>query len=373
MPDRNTRIRFMANNIGEVASASLTAASALASHPVTNAVDPARVKLYRPAGNFEIATTNGKIYINDGSDKTITLTNGNYTYTTLAAHIQTQLNASSTLWTCTYSSSTYKFTIAHTGSAVLRLSVTTDAAWSTIGYTTSVNLTGTSFVADTQRNHTSETITWDLGAATEIMFFACIGPINDVFSISSSATIKLYANSTNVWTSPALTITLTRDDRGIFQFLDDLAGSTYRYWRFEIIDKSNPLGPEGLKLAHIYLGDYITSVNRNLSSGFNKQYVDNSVRFESEGGAVYSQIKSRYVKFTGMELGYMEASERKELEQMFYDVGTFEAFYVSFDPTLLASTGLSELTRYVLFDDAPVFKHVKNDVFSLMMSLREVV
>jgi hypothetical protein len=375
MVDRNTRIRFMANNHGEVASASITASSAASGFPVTNAINAMRSKVYKPAGNFEITSSNCKVYINDGSDKTVTLSTGNYTYATLASHIQTELNASSSGWTVAYdyNGGTYKFTITRSSSATLRFTVTTDAAWDTLGYATTANETGTSFVADAQRNHTSETITWDLGTATPITFFAAIGPINETFSVSENATLRLYGNNSNTWGSPALSVTLTADDYGIFKFLDDLADYTYRYWRFELIDKTNPVGPDGFKLSHVYLGDYVTLTTRNVANGFSRKWVDPSVRVESENGALFVQSKTKYLKFDSVNVQYISSTERADLEQLFYDNGIGVPFYVSFDPTLLVSSALSDYTKYVMFDEEPTLRHVKNEYYNISMSMREAL
>jgi hypothetical protein len=374
MTTRNHRIRFCDNNLAAGSGSSLTASSAQASHPLSNLTHSYRFKTWKPAGNFTIDSTNNKIYINDGSDKTITLTSANYSGgSALASHIQTQLNASSSNWTCTYSSSTYKFTIDRSsGTKTLRLSQTTGAAWSTLGYTGSVD-TSAGSAADEQRNHTSEYVVFDLGVAQEITFFALLGPLGSVFSISSQATVRLYANTVDSWTSPALTVTLTPDNNGIYHFLDDLADTTYRYWRFEVIDKYNTLGPEGFEFGHCYLGDYVTIEARNVGNGFNKILVDTATSITADSGAKYFQEGYKYTQFEAVQIGYMTASDRRTLEQCFYDLGRTTPFYVSFDPTLLVSTAASELTRYVVLRDNPIFNHIKSDIYSVRLVFDEVM
>jgi len=63
-----------------------------------------------------IATgVNDKLPIYDGANKTVTLDPGDYgTMEALAAHVQTKLNQSSTLWTAVYSPTTRKFTFGRT-------------------------------------------------------------------------------------------------------------------------------------------------------------------------------------------------------------------------------------------------------------------
>jgi acetylornithine deacetylase/succinyl-diaminopimelate desuccinylase-like protein len=178
---RNARIRFCANNLAAGSGATCTASSANASYPLSNVLDNRRWKTWRTNGNFTItAGTNDKIYVNDTANVTATLTAGNYSGgAALAAHIQTQLNAVSTNWTCTYSSTTYRFTIGRSsGTATLRMTVTTAAAWSTIGYSRATDLAvGTGTAAETMALHTSESVVVDLGAGQPTEFFSIVGQL----------------------------------------------------------------------------------------------------------------------------------------------------------------------------------------------------
>lgn len=368
----NCNIRFLDNNYAEDATA--TYSSQQTAYPFSNVLNKFRSRIWKPAGNFTITVTNYKIYINDGADKTITLTTGNYTYATLASHIQTQLNASSTNWTCTYNSSTtFKFTIAHTGSATLRFSQTSDSIWSTLGYIGSTDVTATSWVADAQRNHTSEYVIFDLTTNPEITAFCLIGPLEKAFTISTSATIKIYANNVNSFTSAPIEKTLTRTDGGIFYFFDDVADSAYRYWKFEIIDLDNPLGPEGLEFSHIYLGDYITLDNRNISRGFQKNFIDNSESQESESGALFFNEKIKYLTLDNMDIIQLSKTDRALLEALYNRNGRHTPFYISVDPRLQISNSIDELTRYVIFNKDLALNHIIADRFNLSFSLREVL
>lgn len=374
MVARNHRIRFCDNNLAASSAATVTESSELASFPISNLTNSYRFKTWKTAGNFKVTSSNKTIYINDGTDKTITLTEANYTYSTLATHIQAQLNASSSNWTCTYSTTTFKFTIGRSsGTSTLRFSQTTNAAWSMLGYVLSVDTSaGTGLAAGEQRNHTSEYADIDLGVAQAVTFFSVLGPLGEVFSISTDATVRLYGNTTSDFTSPALTVTLTPDTHGIYHFLDDLEDTTYRYWRFEFSDKLNTIGPEGFKFGYLYLGDYTTIERRNVSSGFQKKLNDTSTKFVSESGALFFQSGFKFTTFETVEISYLEASDRQALEQAFYDLGVGTPFFVSFDPTLVVSSYGSELTRYVVFDSEPVFTHIKANIYSVRLSFREI-
>lgn len=376
MTTRNKNIRFMENNFAELISASITKSSELTAFPFSNAINKFRSLVWKPSGLFEITSSNCTLYINDGTNKTVTITTGNYTTPDLlAAEIQTKLNASSANWTVQYDTLTgdYRFKISNTGSVTLRLSQTSNAIWNTIGYTTSADIVSTSFFATEQRNHTSEYCIFDMGYSAEILFFSVISPLDEVFSISNSATITLEASNLNQWSSPPLSITLTRNDFGIYQFLDHITDTKYRFWRFKIVDKYNPRGPEGISIGHIYIGDYITLDSRSVKKEFSKKVVDNSEQVQSENGTLYFNRKPKYTSFSSLVIPYIPRSDKDTLEQMFFNLGKTTPFFISLDPTLMISDELSEFTKYVVFTEEPNFQHVFSDKFDMTLQLKELL
>lgn len=89
----NPRIRFCENNMITAGSV-MDYSSQLSEFPFSNCYNSERTKVWKPAGFFLITTSNNKLYINDGSDKTATITSGEYiSPALLATQIQTQLNA----------------------------------------------------------------------------------------------------------------------------------------------------------------------------------------------------------------------------------------------------------------------------------------
>ena len=378
MTTRNASIRFGDNNfLTDLAAANIAVSSEMANFGKANLTNAQRTKVFRFNGNFTIDATNNKIYINDGSAKTVTLTSASYTATTLASHVQTQLNASSTNWTCTYSSTTQKFTIARSsGTDTLRFTQTTAAAWDVLGYTTSADTSAATVgAADEARIHSEEHVTVDLGTATEIKEFHCIGPLGEVFSISSSATLTLMGNTTNSWTSPALTVSLTRDAGGIHHYLDTAAGTStnYRYWRFKVVDRTNLLGGQGFKIGHLYLGDYNTVTTTNVAPGVTKAYRDPTEMAESESGVRFHKTRTVQRIFENMFIGHIDASDRRALESMFETLGIETPFYLCLDPTNRASDNLSEVTLYCRFSGEPRFTHLIRDIYSMSLAAIEAV
>lgn len=374
MTTRNHRVRFMTDNLMAAQAASVSFSSAKSGFPGANVLTDYRFEQWITGGNFTIGSTNNKIYINDGTDRTITLTSGNYTYATLAAHVQTQLNASSSNWTCTYSTSTGKFTIDRSsGTEVLRFSQTTDAAWDTLGFTGSVDDNSGPFVSDEQRNHTDEHVTVDFGSPVEIQAFIAIAKLSEVFGLSSEATVTLMFNTTDSWTAPALTVTLTPTSLGIVKFLDDQADTTYQYMRFKFVDRENTVGPEGFKFSNLFAGGYTTILRRNIVRGFEWSVVDPSEVSRAEGGAEFFNRRTKFHRFDGLSIVGLDADDRRGLQQIFWDLGQSTPFYLAIDPLANVSENTVEMTKYVRFDGDPRFSHVKGDVYSMAFAVKEIV
>jgi hypothetical protein len=366
-----TNVRFCANNLAAASTSTLGTASAVTGFPLANSVDETRYLVWLPSGRFVIASTNCKIYINDGSDKTVTLTTGTYnTGALLAAQVQTQLNASSSNWTASYSTTTGKFTIGRSsGTSTFRFATTTDAAWSTLGYTQIANTSMSTGTASSIRvNHTSEVWPVDLGSALACSAFHVITTAGTVFPISSSATMTLKASATNNFSSPDLTVTLTRSDDGISKFFTE---SSYRYWQFEFSDPQNSLGPEGFPIAYVYLGPYIEP-SRNIINGFSAQLVDPSVKVESESGVTFWRRRTKYWKFSGLEIANISGDDRVEVMSVFKDLGRSSTFFISLDPDSAISED-GELTKFVAFDGDPQLRHYRYDQYTYSFDLVEVL
>lgn len=364
--------RFMNNNFLENGFDYSSQLSA--EFQAVNIYDTARSLVWMPGGNFEITASNCKLYINDGSDKTITLDEGSYTYSTLATHIQTKLNASSSNWECSYNSSTtFKFTINRTsGSATIRQTQTTGAVWDTLGYTQGTDVTPAPFVADEQRNHTSEWIALDCSIPQLATFAGLFGPIDEVFCLTSSATVYLQASNVNDdWANPTFELELDVGSLAAMGMLDDDLDTAYRYYRIEIFDRTNPLGPEGLVFGYGYIGDHVTTTNTNIATGFEKVLNDPSVVQSSEDGALFVSTRPRFLEINSAEIQYLSGTEYDELEQLFYDLGVRTPFVMSIDPGVEVSRRLEDMTRLMIMSAKPQMRHVLTDKYFVQFSMRE--
>lgn len=368
-------IRFMSDNYAALSSATVTSSSDTTGFEIANVVDERRFKQWVPEGYFDITTSNNKLYFNDGADHTATITVGTYTAATLFAEATTQMNAVGTTTDNSVEFSSGNFRIQNTSVAwTLKVASTTDAIWDTIGFTGGIDISksaGVHAFADETRIHTSEFVHVDFGVATECDFVSLIGPLNEAFALSNTATVTLMANSVDSFTSPPFSKTVTADTFGALLFFDDDASRSYRYWKLEIIDRDNANLSSSLVFGHFYLGAYDTVTSGNTEVGFSVEQVDPSIEMASENGTRFFNRRTNYLNFSGVQMLYVSAAERRTLQEMFYDLGIHTPFYVSFDPTLDISVEHQELTRYVTFATVPIFNHVFKDIYSIAMDFRE--
>lgn len=372
--------RIMDNNSAELVDASIIFSSELTAYPATNSVTRFRNEQWRAKGNFTVDSSNSAIYITvDSVSTTVALTAGDYTYENFASHISTRLNEDSSGWSCSYdfSGGTFKFTISNSNSVTLNFSSTTNAAWDTLGYKSTTDELNTTFEADQQRNHTEEYLTFDLGYAGQITTFFTIGTLDEVFSISSEATIFLKGNNINDnWDNSPLSINLAdyKSDTGIYSFIDSILTDTrYRFWSFRINDRMNALGPEeAVKISHVYLGTYTTLDDYNINNSFQKVVIDETVRTQSEGGSLYFDNRTKYTVFNSVGYGFLDKTSRETLEKLYNRIGTSIPVYVSLDPNLKISSQLDDLTIYCVYNNSPTMSHVIYDKFNYSIEFREV-
>jgi|694.fasta_scaffold28333_6 hypothetical protein len=360
----------MYNNFGDADSTTRTYSSQLSAFSVSSAFDSYRFTGWRPSGAFEITDANNKLYINDGADKTATLANATYTTgTLLAAQIQTALNAVSSNWTCTYSTSTYKFTVDRSsGTKILRKSQTTSAIWDDIGYLGAVDAAATA--ADVVRIHTSEWIHFDLLNQYPLDAFIAIGSISTAFPIPETATVTIKANNIDDFSSPPFSETVTPTSEGIFKFFE-ATDTSYRYWKVEFEDRENPNGPSVFDIRVIYLGDAV-AMERNIGNGFTASRVDRSNVSESEGGSLFFREKPKYWTISA-SIDWTKPADRKIISDLYDYVGNTRPFFVALDPDAAISDTVAEFTKYVTFDGNLEKSHLLYNYFSLPISFREVI
>lgn len=215
----------------------------------------------------------------------------------------------------------------------------------------------------------TQTLVVDLGTAQPVNFFGMVGPLEEVFSLTQNATVRIQANNLNDFTAPPFAKTLSVTDRGVFAFFDDVVDTRYRFWQIYIEDARNP---NTIEIGHIYLGDYTTLTQSNVKRGFSANRVDPTAVLASKDGSEFFDVQNSYLTYTGVSMVYLKAEDRRRLERLFYEYSVHTPLFVSLDPVLKISNELTEYTRFMRFVSQPTVTHITSDIFSVSLSLKEV-
>jgi hypothetical protein len=354
--------RFMYINSLEYAT--LTANSGnLAGFPASNVVTKNRGNLWVTKGSFQIVSvTNDSIYISIGTNQyNLSLTPGNYTATTLAAHISARILAvSGVVITCSYTTD-FKFRFFSSATAfTLKLSTQSQMIWGTIGFLGSVDIPVLiSTNADGEiRAHTSEYLYYDIGYAMDIDFFALLPQRNTQNMLTAGAVINIKASNTNDISSAPLNVNVSPGDEATYYFLETGSAIAYRYVWITITDISNPNGPN-LVFSQLFLGGY-SSIDRTVGNGFSLQNVDRALRTESQAGGLYFERYGRHKSISNLSFSNITRLQKRELDQVFFDLGKSSNFYISLEGGNL-NDDIYEYTDYVVFEsDATITKGSAN-------------
>lgn len=367
-------VRFMYNNL--LARASITSSSHVEGFEAANVYDDYRWKEWLTSGAFEVTASNKVIYFDDGSGSaSVNIPEDTYSADDLAAAIVAALNDPSSNWTCTYSASTGKFTVGRSsGTAVLELTETTNAAWDMLGYTGLVDDdVGTGTAADERRNHTSEFLIFDLitnQPAPKALLMT--GDADVEFDWPTDARIRVRANSVNVWDAAPLDVDLTVEQFGAFQFFALDLDTAYRYWRVDFYDRTNADGPQ-FAVNQMYLGPYFEPADFNLNIGFDRELVDPKTTVESDSRSRYHRQRRKYWEYSNLTISNIEDEDRYTIERIVREVGTTVPFWISLDPDAAISESVGEFTKYVEFDGDFSSKHLLYKRFANSLAVREVV
>jgi len=363
------QIRFMAENLLQTGLTSIVKSSEDPSFPYTNAIGNFRSRPMKFTGRFEITALNNKLYFNDGANRVATVAVGEYTTRALlATAIQTAMNAVSSGYLVTWNSTARKFVINGTA-RVLQLSNQTNAIWVTIGFVAiadTASLTAQS--ADETRLHWPyEFLKFDFGYYPDIGFFALIADSSKVLNISPMANVIIEANTIDDFTSPPVSIALTRADRGFFKFFDD-DDYTHRFWRLRIEDN---FSPDEIEIGHLYLGEFTKFADHyNAQGGINGED-DRSDISESESGQIYSFQKASQRIYESISLQALDVVDMDFLKNLFKRIGVRDPFFISIDPKLEITSALDETTFFCKIEESIKFTHITRNLYNTEFKIKE--
>ncbi len=107
---------------------------------------------------YNITSSNNSVTFNNGSNRTATLTAGLYTATALATELGTQMTTSGggDVYTATFSTTTFKFTIASAGAAFFMRMATGSTPYLELGFSNTVIDSGTGRTSSTATSLTAD-------------------------------------------------------------------------------------------------------------------------------------------------------------------------------------------------------------------------
>lgn len=337
--------------------------------PVADVIKDSRTAMYIPKNIFKVVSTNKNFIYNIGAGNVnVTLTEGSYTSTALAAHIQTMIGGT---FLVEYLQTAGLFRIKNTGTNFTLLTTIDLPFWDLIGFDVVGNLSGVSgtwYTATRIRRNTGFELKYDLGGAADCAFFALLGERNKTFCLTSQAQVNLRLSNIDDYATADININVTPTIDGCFTFMDSLNPTPfYRYVWITIIDRENPL--ENVIFSQLFLGGYVAWYNRTINNGFGLSYVDKSLRTESVSGALFFEKYPKYPYLTGLTIAYLTRAQLDLLQQTWFDLGKSQHFYLSLDSGHM-NADLSQLTWYGVFDSDPQITNVAPRYYNASFTFR---
>ena len=319
------------------AAVTLTPSSEDPSFPVENISHFHRSKRWHSSGTFVIDATNNKINFKDsggGSELTGTIASGTYTPTTLAAAIDTALEAAGGAnYTVAYSETTGKWTITSDGAflSILWLTGTNTATavHTTIGFAVADSTGAVTYTGANIAIHTEESVVIDVGATEPINSFAILFDRYLGSGLTSNAVLKLQANASNSWSSPSVDVTLAVDSNWDIVTHFFSSNQSYRYWRVKIVDTANPNFYVSLPTIFLSLATQLTQ-QPEMGVALGRRDYSRSTR--TPYGHRYSDT---YPTLRSFRFAYANLTEAdlQTLELIYERVGSVTPIMVCLDPT----------------------------------------
>lgn len=129
----------------------------------------------------------------------------------------------------------------------------------------------------------ADNVTIKISTQTKASYVSIMG-----HNLTSTATITLQGNNTDVWGAPSFSETIPyRSDMCILKFTE----ATYNYWRV-IIDDSDSAADGYIELGCIYLGTYLQMPGMKLDQTL--ELKDNSKSSQSYSGQNYGDLRYQY-------------------------------------------------------------------------------
>lgn len=369
MIDKNKSMRWMTNNFLEVGVSSIQTSSENPNFPKSNLYGKDRNKPFKFNGRFLIEEdVNDKIYINGD---TWVIDSGDYR--SFDDLLSAPISGPSSLSLFRDGDTNTFGLVFSSGSFTLNLSNRNESAWDTLGFTNTVDLEvlGNTVFANESRVHWPyDYLKFDIGYQAPVGFIGMVSSIAEEFTIPAGAIVRVQGNNVDSFISPPLDMAIPWYKTGMFKFIDDIEDSVFRFIKIIIQCPNSSIIPE---IGYLYIGDYETGGNRNISTGFELSYVDLSVLSSSDGGVVYDNPKPSYRVYSALNIELTRQDQAAFLKDIWRRKKRNNPFFIALDPTSYLSFTPDEHIAFVTFEDSPKFLHILRNIFSLSFSLKEVV
>lgn len=175
---------------------------------------------------------------------------------------------------------------------------------------------------------TAQSLVIDLKTAEEINMAVIVFEKDSQVSFQPNQTLKIQANATNVWTAPAVDVSLSLDeDAGVLSYFWATA-QEYRYWRLYMDDQYN--GYSYFEVPKLFLGKG-TELTQPPSIGFKFKEKDQSKITDTEYGVEYSDVYPgrRYMSF---DFRALSDADRFTMRKIYERLGKVKPLLSVLDP-----------------------------------------
>lgn len=349
--------RLNVTNRVAAATSALSASGAQAAAPVAWLKDQLRSKTWRsPLGWTIVAGFNDKIDFNRGGVKAATVTPGTYaTGAALATAIVNALEASDAtpVWACTYSTSTFKFTVSSDLSFTLLWGSGTNtgtACHKELGFAVSDTGSATSQIGANAVYQSRHWLKADFASALSVQVGIVVN-----HNAGTAGIFTLQGNASDAWTSPTVNQALSGDASIRIAFIST---QTLRYWRLVIDDCGNVLGYSEVGVWHV--GPY-TQPSVTYIVGFTKRWDELSEVSITPSGAHWQDERPRRPVWS-IQWNEIPEADRAALAAAFALVPKGRCFFFSFDAVTTPTNteygwlaqGVEEALTSGLYFDVPV-------------------
>lgn len=174
---------------------------------------------------------------------------------------------------------------------------------------------------------TTANVVFDFQTTEPMDSVVILWPKEDGIKLTASSVVKIQANATNVWTSPAVDQVLTiNNDYSVAShyFTTD---QNYRYWRLLVTDPTNPWGY--IEIGMIWIGKSLSV--ENAENGFTYSLIDGSKEIDNDFGHVYTD---EYPQIATLQFSYsyLDYASVQILENAFRRNGNRKPVLVVLDP-----------------------------------------